>query len=256
MAGSSVPLAQRRPPLELPNGAKITQAVSIHGGPIESYDFHGLEVLESLIEARHGGEAGISQVQFLEGRALWQAAEHKLWSPELAKGAMEAELQARFPSLQAAIAEVARREEARVDKVHGILLWHRDGCRSIVLGIGRSDVRWNFACTVDGEPTPRATGFYVGPWQNRNLFKALSHAIQTHFLNRRAPYPVERTLLVTGILDAAMTSRRQNGKRMDTPELALAYKARDFRAMREMGATWKIITEDSEPPKGFDPGGR
>ena len=54
MAGSSVPLAQRRPPLELPKGAKITEAVSIHGGGVESYDFHGLEVLQSMIEARHG----------------------------------------------------------------------------------------------------------------------------------------------------------------------------------------------------------
>src|SRR5437867_12309459 len=42
MAGSSVPLAQRRPPLELADGAKIQEAVSIHGGGLESYDFHGL----------------------------------------------------------------------------------------------------------------------------------------------------------------------------------------------------------------------
>ena len=47
MAGSSVPLAERRPPLELPGGAKIVEAVSIHGGGVESYDFHALEVLQS-----------------------------------------------------------------------------------------------------------------------------------------------------------------------------------------------------------------
>ena len=34
MAGSSVPLAQRWPPLELPPGKKITSAVSIHGGGV------------------------------------------------------------------------------------------------------------------------------------------------------------------------------------------------------------------------------
>nr|MBW4048943.1 hypothetical protein [Pseudomonadota bacterium] len=41
MAGSSVPLATRRPPLELPRGARITEAVSLHGGGLEGYDFHG-----------------------------------------------------------------------------------------------------------------------------------------------------------------------------------------------------------------------
>src|SRR6266576_5101516 len=74
MAGSSVPLAQRRPPLEIPRGAKIIEAVSIHSGPIESYDFHGLEVLQSMVESRRGAETGVSQVQFLHPDALWKAA--------------------------------------------------------------------------------------------------------------------------------------------------------------------------------------
>src|SRR5205814_9826120 len=84
MAGSSVPLAQRRPLLELPARAKIEEAVSIHGGGLESYDFHGLEVLQSMIEARRGYETGVARVKFLQGDALWKAAEDGLWSPPLA----------------------------------------------------------------------------------------------------------------------------------------------------------------------------
>ena len=38
-------MAQRRPELELPAGCVIEEAVSIHGGGFESYDFHGAEVL-------------------------------------------------------------------------------------------------------------------------------------------------------------------------------------------------------------------
>ena len=38
--------------------------------------------------------------------------------------------------------------------------------------------------------------------------------------------------------------------------LAIAYQPTDYRAMREMGATWKIITEDTPQPRGIDPGGR
>ena len=53
-----MPLAQRIPPLELKPGVEMKEAVSIHGGGVESYDFHGLEVLQSMIESRKGGESG------------------------------------------------------------------------------------------------------------------------------------------------------------------------------------------------------
>src|SRR2546425_6413525 len=89
IAGSSVPLAQRRPPVEIPRGAKIIEAVSIHSGPVESYDFHGLEVLQAMVESRRGAEAGVARVQFLQGDALWQAANDGLWSPELARRSEE-----------------------------------------------------------------------------------------------------------------------------------------------------------------------
>jgi hypothetical protein len=72
--------------LELPERAKIAEAVSIHGGGVESYDFHGLEVLQSMIEARRGYETGVEQVQFLQGTALWKAADDGLWSPSSPDG--------------------------------------------------------------------------------------------------------------------------------------------------------------------------
>lgn len=87
------------------------------------------------------------------------------------------------------------------------------------------------------------------------MFKALSHAIQTHFRQRRAPYPVERTLLVTGALDAAMDSRLAGGTPVDTPQLQFAYEPRDYRAMREMGKSWQIIREETPEPQGIEPVG-
>lgn len=248
LAGSSVPLAQRRPKLELPKDAAITEAVSIHGGPPESYDFHGLEVLQSMVEFRKGGESGISAVQFLSGDALWKAAGKGLWSRELADAAMQAEFGRRVDITKPFKGE-------RKEPPHGLLLTYRDGFRAIVLKVGRSSTRWNFACRLKGEAKPRATAFYVGPWNNRNLFKALAHAIQQHFIHKSAPYPVERTLLVTGALEAAMKSRFAKGKPLRTPHLEFAYKPRNFTAMREMGASWKIITEDVPEPRGINPNG-
>jgi hypothetical protein len=251
LAGSSVPLAQRRPPLELPEGAKVLEAVSIHGGPFESYDFHGLEVLQSLVEARAGGETGVERVQFLAGEALWKAADAGLWSTRLADAALAAELGPDQPPVRQLV-----QKPPFDNPPFGILIHYRDGLRGMVLKVGASGTRWDFACQLSGEPQPRATSFYVGPWRNRNLFKALAHAIQTLFRERLAPYPIERTLLTTGVLAAAVDSRHEGGKVLETPHLQIAYQPRDFRALREMGASWKIITEDTPEPMGINPGGR
>lgn len=243
LAGSSVPLAQRRPALEVENGARIEEAVAIHGGPVESYDFHGLEILQSIVEFRRGGEAGVTAVEFLRGDALWNAARDGRWSRALAEAAMRAEFGEREHSLT--------RVPGEGDfEPHGILITYRDGFKATVLKIGQSAVRWNIAWKLAGQERPQALNWYVGPWRNRNLFRALSHAIQHLFVHRQAPYPVERTLLTTGILEAAMRSRDQNGRRIVTRHLHIAYQPQDFRAFRENGASWRIITEQTPEPHG------
>ena len=239
--------------MEIPRGAKIIEAVSIHSGPVESYDFHGLEVLQSMVEFRRGAETGVAQVQFLEGAALWKAASDGLWSPDVAQAALSTD-----PPLPNVSARDLIRPPNQGEPFvhHAILVQYRDGLRSIVLGVSSGGgIKWHFACRIDGEPKPLATSFYVGPWQNRNLFKALAHAIQTHFRNHRAPYPVERTLLTTGALAAAMNSRFEGGRALGMPHLNVAYKARDFYKMRELGATWSTITEEMPQPKGIAPNG-
>lgn len=247
MAGSSVPLATRRPPLEIAAGAKVVEAVAIHGGPFESYDFHGLEVLQSFVEFRRGGETGVKSVQTLEGESLWKASKDGLWSAELADAAMAAELGGKRATLQ----ELVRERPFSEAPPHGIVVRYHDGLRAVVLKVGEHHQRWNFACRVDGEQAPRATTFYPGPWRNRNLFMALANAIQKHITERQAPYPVERTLLTTGILAAAADSRHQHGKELATPHLQLTYEAKDFRALRELGESWKVFTPDTPEPMGL-----
>ena len=52
-----------------------------------------------------------------------------------------------------------------------------------------------------------------------NFFSALAHHIETLFLTGKPPYPVERTLLTTGVLAAAIDSLTQGQKRLETPHL-------------------------------------
>src|SRR5262249_15288956 len=65
---------------------------------------------------------------------------------------------------------------------------------------------------------------YVPP-QNSNNFSMLVHGITQMIATGKPSHPVERTLLVTGALAALMESRFQGEKRLETPELTVAYKA-------------------------------
>lgn len=239
-AGSSVPLTMRSPNVEVPPGSRIEEAISVHGGGMEVYDFHAFEVLQSLVEARKGGEVGLSSVELLEGDALWKAAQAGRWSPALAEAALAHEFGKNIPNLRQPLAN------EKPEAAHAIVLTYRDGFRATILKVGRSSTRWAFACRLAGEKQPRSFRYQVGPWGNRNLFMALSHAIQHTFRTGQAPYPVERTLLASGMLEAAMQSRAER-RPQRTPHLEFAYQPRDFRAMREMGASWPILQKIAEP---------
>jgi hypothetical protein len=252
MAGSSVPLSQRIPPLELTPDRVYRTAVAIHGGPMERYGFHGLEILQSMVESRRGGETGIRSVQTFSGDAFWQANAFAVWNPTLVQAALRAEYgDAPLPPLREVALPTAPDEEEAL----GIVVTYRDGLSAAVLNLGSSGTRWNFACWPITERDPVATRFHGGPWNNRNLFKAFAHAIQHHFRTGLPPYPVERTLLVTGALEAAMESLAAGGKAIETPHLELAYPATDFRPFREMGKTWERITEAMPQPAGIEPVG-
>ena len=157
---------------------------------------------------------------------------------------MAAEFGKNVPNLRQAL------PRERAAEPHGLLITYRDGFRATMLKVGASSNRWNFACKVVNDDRLHATRFYNGPYGNRCLFAALSHAIQDCFVNRRSPYPVERTLLTTGLTEAAVRSRAAGGP-LETPHLDLRYAARDFRGMREMGESWRILTEGVKETQGF-----
>jgi hypothetical protein len=238
MAGSSVPLGQRVPAVELPAGAEVEAVVSVHGGGPESYDFHAFELMQSLVEGRAGGETGISSVEFLTGDAVWRAGDAGRWPVALARTAMAAELGDRVGDLRGPIAG-----EKAVP--HALLLTYKDGLKATVLKLGQNSNRWNVAVKLKAEAAPRGLRVFNGPWGNRNLFMALSHAVQHFFRTGEAPYPVERTLLASGVVDAAMHSAAA-GKPVATPHLEFRYAARDFRAFRETGASWRIVETRTE----------
>ncbi|MDA1016169.1 MAG: hypothetical protein O3A00_17150, partial [Planctomycetota bacterium] len=93
----------------------------------------------------------------------------------------------------------------------------RSGLLEFQLGI-------HLAAEVSGQSEPVAT-YADLPRPQRDHFSFLCNHIETMFRSRESSYPVERTLLVPGILDARHDSRAADGKRIATPQLAkLTYK--------------------------------
>jgi hypothetical protein len=263
MAGSSVPLAQRMPALEIAPGAKITEAVSIHGGGLESYDFHALEVLESIVESRSGGETGIASIELLIGDAFHKAKREGRWSNELVEAAMKAESKmsvSRQPwpkkgvFAKPPVTEEKHGRPPRPTGSHAIIVNYKDGLKATIVKEKASSDRWNFACRTVDAAAPQATAFFNSPWGNRGLFKALSHAIQQMFITGKESYPVERTLLTTGAVEATMRSYEQGGAVIATPELEFDWVPYDWSAMQENGDTWKKITVETQQPVEFRPG--
>src|SRR5207249_3777984 len=77
MAGSSLPLTWRRPPLEYEIGVELEEALVAGFGGLNSYGFHALETLQCMVERRGcplgDGETGVEAVQCLSGPAVWEA---------------------------------------------------------------------------------------------------------------------------------------------------------------------------------------
>jgi hypothetical protein len=82
---------------------------------------------------------------------------------------------------------------------------------------------FNFAARVKGHGVV-STQFFLSPEPNVTYSACLVNKIEQMFATGAAPYPVERTLLVSGVLESCLTSRLQGQQRLETPQLAVAYQ--------------------------------
>ena len=207
MAGSSLPICWRKPFLEHTLDTPLDAAIAIGYGGVESYGFHALETLQCMIERREGGESGVESVQCLEGQDVWNAAKSGEWSLDLA---------------EAACAQIENRPETSI--IEGcpnptlFLIEHRDGFRSAVLMLNGYVTDFAYAAQQDNEIL--ATEFYLQNGTPHAHFSYLSLNIEEMFVTEIPQYPVERTLLTTGVLDAIMHSRAKGNIKLETTHLA------------------------------------
>src|SRR5258705_12762752 len=82
-----------------------------------------------------------------------------------------------------------------------------------------------FAPHRGGGPEPLSTLFYLPPNPNVVYSAALMSKAEEMFLTGKAPYPIERTLLTTGLVAAGLESLATGQKRLETPHLSVRYLA-------------------------------
>jgi hypothetical protein len=226
LAGSSLPVTWRRPPLKLDKNCELVEAVQIGYGPFEGYGFHALESLQCLAERRKGGETGVKSVQCLQGEAMWKAMDEGRWSKALLDAAMK---------VVPAHAKGDVRELTTKAKDAGVfLIEYKDGFKAAVAMLNGwvyegDGGAFCFAGKLKGKDEPQVTHFYLQQPDPFAHFAYLVKAIDSTIQTGHAVYPVERTLLTTGILDAVMTSKHECNKKLDTPHLAeIKYQPSDW----------------------------
>ena len=226
LAGSSLPVTWRLPDIDIPLGARIEEAVMVGEGDFDGMDFDALEAMQAMLERREGGETGVKAVQLLEGDDVWAAGDSGRWSKELLSSALSRSdaplgltvLDGRPQDMVASgvLPQLAKNPAA-------YCIEYNDGTRATLLMLNGADQDFTFSARVVGHGLI-ATQFFRSPAPNVTYSACLTAKIEQMFMTRTAPYPVRRTLLTSGILEACLTSKARLNQRIETPQLAVSYR--------------------------------
>lgn len=233
LAGSSLPVTWRLPAIDLPFDAPLRESVCVAYGGIDSYDIHALETAQCMSERRRGGEVGIRSVHALKDERVYEylaqpenATTRRLFESALCcSHTLPAD--DGYPTAPVSL-EWARRE---LPQITSYLIEHRDGFRTAIFLTGIRD--FNYAGLIDhGSSGDRdeviACQMYL-PMPGRgattaDFFNPLTRHIEDLVLERRTPYPLERTLLTSGMVIAGVESLYRGEVRVDTPEMEVVYQ--------------------------------
>ncbi|MCU0715012.1 MAG: hypothetical protein MUD03_02680 [Pirellula sp.] len=230
LAGSSLPVTWRMPSIDMPLDTPLQESVCVCYGGVDSYDIHGLETAQCMSERRKGGEVGVRSVQALRDDALWQtlAGDSYKDTRKLLVSALTRShnlpVETGYPTAPIdwdwAVKTLA--------KSIGYIVEHRDGFRTTLLLAPIRDFNYAGLRSDNGEiiscqmylpmPTHGST--------TADFFNPLANHIETLVVEGKTPYPVERTLLTSGMVIAGVESLYQKGKTIETPELAVTYRAK------------------------------
>jgi hypothetical protein len=228
-AGSSLAVTWRIPSIEMPLGSQIQEALCICYGGVDSYDFHGLETIQCMVERRRGGESGVRWMQAYRGDRFWQAFEDHVWAEDLMNAAL-----CRSHTLTPArpgfndIFPTHDQMRQLVKNPVAYTYEYEDGLRSTMLLMNGLVRDFNFAARLKTQSKVFSTQMYLPMPDGRttlaDFFSPLVFHMEQMFLTGKAQYPIERTLLTTGLTAAGVESLYRDQSRVETPHLKIPYE--------------------------------
>ncbi len=228
MAGSSVPGTWRHPPADVERGAPLSEIVGFTYGSSDAYGFHGLEAMQALAEQRRGGETGVRAIQSLSGEAVWRAIEDRVVDPDLFRAAL-----GRVPGYEGGM-EIDRErvKDPKLFRVH-----YNDGMTMNLFELNGAVGNWTAAWRDSTGKEIVSTQFWTQEARPAGHFSLLLDGVQRMIFRGEPSWPVERTLLTSGVLDALLLSLSRGGERIETPELKVEYQP-----------TWRWQAPPPPPP--------
>ncbi len=230
LAGSSLPVTWRMPATEIELNTPLKESVCVCYGGVDSYDFHGLETAQCMSERRRGGESGVKRVLAVKGERVWQELEQgdrsdtqRLFVAALTRS-HNLPVEGGFPTAPVSY-EWAK--EVMKEAVTAYFIEHNDGFRT---GMFLCPIRdFNYAGMRSDTGAIVSCQMYL-PMPTHgsttaDFFNPLARHIEDVVLTGRTPYPVERTLLTSGMVIAAVDSLFQKQIPIETPFLAVKYQA-------------------------------
>ncbi len=211
MAGSTLPLTWRRPPLDFPRGIELDEVLAVSFSDLEEHGYHAVELMQAMAERRKGGETGIAAIRCVEGPEVWELGKRGEWSNDLLQAA-----------LSARVNPVTKMSNAPPPQA--IQVRYRDGLKGTILNLNDSTRDYLFAAREKGHAAPHASCFYIQLY-NHNHWSFMVRNFEDFVLTGKLPNPIERTYISTGITLFGLESRLRGQKWLDTPQLDIKYKA-------------------------------
>lgn len=226
-AGSSLPVTWRLPGLDMPWGTPLKESVCVAYGGVDSYDFHALETAQCMSERRQGGEVGIRSVHALTGESLWEKLTQRESTSALFVSALcrshYLPVDNGFPTERVTI-EWARQT---LPQTTGYFIEHLDGFHTAIFLTGIRDFNYAGMRSDNGDiigcqmmlPMPGSSA------TTADFFNPLSHHVEQMIVRGATDYPVERTLLTSGMVIGGVESLFAKETRIETPDMAISYQA-------------------------------
>jgi len=228
-AGTATAVTYRLPDVDVPMGVPLQEALIVVQGAYPVAEVEALHGLLPVIERRRNGESGVKRIRFFQGRDIWQAGERGVWPQSLLASALSRSDRPQGDP----VADGRTQDLLGLGRVPQLaqhprcwILEHRDGLRSTLLDLDGVVADFNFAVQTNAGQIISAQ-LHRPPGPAQHQFSRLAAVLETFFRTGKPPWPIQRNLLVTGLLEAFVQGSARKDKSIETPELgsrAIAYR--------------------------------